>query len=95
MKYLVEKLMHYCEIKINMSIFCIYLFNKNKIQMNAEKKDYLSFTKGYYPDSRSYFNDCIEEIFNKKIYSQPFFADSLNIQHVKSENDDYEDRGGK
>lgn len=95
MKYLVEKLMHYCEIKINMSIFCIYLFNKNKIQMNAEKKDCLSFMKGHYPDSRSYFIDCIEEIFNIKVYSQPFFADSLNIQRVKSENDDYENRGDK
>ncbi|GEM_PF-3543963 len=63
--------------------------------MNAEKKDCLSSMKGHYPDSRSYFIDCKDKIFNTKVYLKPFFANSLNIQHIKSESDDYENRGGK
>ncbi|MEC3874575.1 hypothetical protein [Chryseobacterium salviniae] len=63
--------------------------------MNAEKKDCLSLLKGRYPDSPRYFSDSNDEIFAIQLSVQPFYAVSLNIQRVKSKNDDYENRRGK
>lgn len=63
--------------------------------MNAEKNNCLSSMKGYSPDFQSYFSDCLDEIFNRQVYSKSFYADSLIIQRVKFESDDYQNRGGK
>lgn len=62
--------------------------------MNAEKTNCLSPVKGQYPDSRRDFAYTKAEI-NTLVYSEPFLSDSLNIQHIKSETDDYQNRGGK
>lgn len=62
--------------------------------MNAEKTNCLSPVKGRCPNSRRDFAYTKAEI-NTLVCSEPFLSDSLNIQHIKSETDDYQNRGGK
>lgn len=63
--------------------------------MNAENNSCLSVRKGYSPDFRNNLNDSLATIQCTYACMYSFHAKKLNIQTIKSDIDDYENRGGK
>lgn len=63
--------------------------------MNAEKNNCLSVVKGNPPVSRNNFGNFCAKIDDTQAYLDSLYAKLLNIHHVKSNGNDYENRGGK
>jgi len=63
--------------------------------MNAEKKDCLSSMKGHYPGSRNNFSDSPAILQNTQVCMYFFHAKQLASQPIKSNINDYENRGGE